>query len=106
MQEVGKKTGDLVSNNNNNNNNNKLITTIKVFPIPYAPEFYRKEVYNNNNNNSINNNNSNDNNNNNNKFRSDVADMKNSVADRGNAQASCGLLCYYYYYYCFYCYDK
>ena len=45
--EAGKATGDL------------------VFPIPYAPEFYRKE------------------------FKSEVADMKNSVADRMNAQASC-----------------
>lgn len=34
-------------------------------PIPYAPEFFRDE------------------------FKSKVADMKNSVADRGNAQASC-----------------
>jgi len=36
-----------------------------VHPIPYCPEFYRNE------------------------FKSQVADMKNSVADRGNAQASC-----------------
>jgi probable aminopeptidase NPEPL1 len=36
-----------------------------TFPVPYCPEFYRNE------------------------FRSTVADMKNSVADRGNAQASC-----------------
>lgn len=36
-----------------------------VFPVPYCPEFYRNE------------------------FRSVVADMKNSVADRGNAQTSC-----------------
>lgn len=36
-----------------------------VFPLPYCPEFYRNE------------------------FRSQVADMKNSVADRSNAQASC-----------------
>jgi probable aminopeptidase NPEPL1 len=36
-----------------------------AFPIPYCPEFYRNE------------------------FRSVVADMKNSVADRSNAQASC-----------------
>jgi probable aminopeptidase NPEPL1 len=36
-----------------------------TFPIPYCPEFYRNE------------------------FRSTVADMKNSVADRGNAQSSC-----------------
>lgn len=34
-------------------------------PIPYAPEFFRNE------------------------FKSSVADMKNSVADRGNAQSSC-----------------
>ena len=34
-------------------------------PLPYCPEFYRNE------------------------FRSKVADMKNSVADRGNAQSSC-----------------
>ena len=34
-------------------------------PLPYAPEFYRNE------------------------FKSKVADMKNSVKDRGNAQASC-----------------
>ena len=44
---VGKSTGDL------------------VHPIPFAPEFYRKE------------------------FKSEVADMKNSVADRSNAQSSC-----------------
>jgi len=36
-----------------------------VFPVPYCPEFYRKE------------------------YKSEVADMKNSVADRGNAQVSC-----------------
>jgi probable aminopeptidase NPEPL1 len=36
-----------------------------TFPVPYCPEFYRNE------------------------FRSQVADMKNSVADRGNAQTSC-----------------
>mmetsp|Transcript_402 Transcript_402/g.443 ORF Transcript_402/g.443 Transcript_402/m.443 type:complete len:517 (+) Transcript_402:123-1673(+) len=36
-----------------------------TFPIPYVPEFYRNE------------------------FRSVVADMKNSVADRSNAQSSC-----------------
>jgi probable aminopeptidase NPEPL1 len=36
-----------------------------VFPLPFAPEFYRKE------------------------FRSKVADMKNSVKDRSNAQTSC-----------------
>jgi probable aminopeptidase NPEPL1 len=36
-----------------------------VHPLPYAPEFFRKE------------------------FRSVVADMKNSVKDRANAQASC-----------------
>ncbi|MFT4540114.1 MAG: putative aminopeptidase NPEPL1 [Planctomycetota bacterium] len=35
------------------------------FPLPFAPEFYRSE------------------------FRSKVAHMKNSVADRANAQASC-----------------
>jgi probable aminopeptidase NPEPL1 len=34
-------------------------------PLPYVPEFHRKE------------------------FRSQVADMKNSVKDRGNAQSSC-----------------
>lgn len=36
-----------------------------VHPVPYAPELFRNE------------------------FRSSVADMKNSVADRGNAQVSC-----------------
>eukprot|EP01035_Chromulina_nebulosa_P018028 gene18028-23669_t len=36
-----------------------------TFPIPYCPEFYRPE------------------------YKSQVADMKNSVADRANAQASC-----------------
>ena len=36
-----------------------------VFPLPFAPEFYRKE------------------------FKSKVADMKNSVKDRSNAQTSC-----------------
>ena len=36
-----------------------------VHPLPYAPEFYRKE------------------------FKSKVADMKNSVKDRSNAQSSC-----------------
>jgi probable aminopeptidase NPEPL1 len=36
-----------------------------VHPLPYVPEFFRKE------------------------FRSVVADMKNSVKDRMNAQASC-----------------
>jgi probable aminopeptidase NPEPL1 len=36
-----------------------------IFPVPYCPEFYRNE------------------------FRSTIADMKNSVADRGNAQVSC-----------------
>ncbi|MCB9688451.1 MAG: leucyl aminopeptidase family protein [Alphaproteobacteria bacterium] len=36
-----------------------------AFPIPYAPEFFRGE------------------------FRSPVADMRNSVKDRSNAQASC-----------------
>jgi probable aminopeptidase NPEPL1 len=36
-----------------------------TFPVPYCPEFYRNE------------------------FRSSVADMKNSVADRSNAQVSC-----------------
>jgi probable aminopeptidase NPEPL1 len=44
---VGLRTGDL------------------VHPLPYCPEFYRKE------------------------FKSTVADMKNSVKDRMNAQASC-----------------
>lgn len=41
------------------------VTGDLTFPIPYCPEFYRAE------------------------FKSVVADMKNSVADRGNAQASC-----------------
>lgn len=36
-----------------------------VHPLPYCPEFYRKE------------------------FKSQVADMKNSVKDRSNAQSSC-----------------
>jgi len=36
-----------------------------VHPLPYCPEFFRKE------------------------FKSVVADMKNSVKDRGNAQSSC-----------------
>lgn len=36
-----------------------------TFPVPFAPELFRQE------------------------FRSTVADMKNSVADRGNAQTSC-----------------
>ncbi len=36
-----------------------------VHPLPYAPEFFRKE------------------------FKSEVADMKNSVKDRMNAQSSC-----------------
>jgi len=36
-----------------------------TFPVPFAPELFRAE------------------------FRSAVADMKNSVADRGNAQCSC-----------------
>ena len=36
-----------------------------VHPLPYVPEFYRKE------------------------FKSEVADMKNSVKDRMNAQSSC-----------------
>ena len=36
-----------------------------VYPLPYCPEFYKNE------------------------FRSVIADMKNSVADRTNAQASC-----------------
>ena len=36
-----------------------------VHPLPYAPELYRKE------------------------FKSKVADMKNSVKDRMNAQTSC-----------------
>ena len=36
-----------------------------VHPIPYCPEFYRGE------------------------YTSKIADMKNSVADRNNAQASC-----------------
>ncbi len=36
-----------------------------VHPLPFAPEFYQRE------------------------FRSDVADMKNSVKDRANAQSSC-----------------
>ena len=36
-----------------------------VHPLPYCPEFFRSE------------------------FKSAVADMKNSVADRGNAQSSC-----------------
>lgn len=44
---AGKETGDL------------------VHPLPYCPEFFRKE------------------------FRSQVADMKNSVKDRSNAQSSC-----------------
>jgi len=44
---TGKATGDL------------------VHPLPYAPEFYRKE------------------------FKSEVADLKNSVKDRMNAQSSC-----------------
>ena len=44
---AGKFTGDL------------------VFPIPYCPEFYKRE------------------------FESEVADMKNSVSCRMNAQASC-----------------
>lgn len=45
--DVGKATGDL------------------VHPLPYVPEFYRKE------------------------FRSEIADLKNSVKDRMNAQTSC-----------------
>ena len=45
--QVGRETGDL------------------VHPLPYCPEFFRKE------------------------FRSVVADMKNSVKDRLNAQSSC-----------------
>jgi probable aminopeptidase NPEPL1 len=36
-----------------------------VHPLPYCPEFYRRE------------------------FKSEVADMKNSVKDRANAQSSC-----------------
>jgi probable aminopeptidase NPEPL1 len=36
-----------------------------AFPLPYVPEFYRRE------------------------FRSEVADLKNSVKDRSNAQSSC-----------------
>ena len=44
---IGRKTGDL------------------VHPLPYCPEFYRKE------------------------FKSPVADLKNSVKDRMNAQSSC-----------------
>ncbi|MCA9537662.1 MAG: leucyl aminopeptidase family protein, partial [Myxococcales bacterium] len=44
---AGRKTGDL------------------VHPLPYCPEFYRKE------------------------FKSPVADLKNSVKDRMNAQSSC-----------------
>jgi probable aminopeptidase NPEPL1 len=36
-----------------------------VFPLPYAPELYRRE------------------------FKSAVADMKNSVKDRNNAQSAC-----------------
>ena len=44
---LGKRTGDL------------------VHPLPYAPEFYRKE------------------------FSSRVADLRNSVKDRANAQSSC-----------------
>ncbi len=36
-----------------------------VFPLPFAPEFYRAE------------------------FKSEVADMRNSVANRSNAQVSC-----------------
>ncbi|MCP3917541.1 MAG: leucyl aminopeptidase family protein [bacterium] len=47
MVEAGRTTGDL------------------VHPLPFAPEFYKKE------------------------FSSEVADMKNSVADRMNAQSSC-----------------
>eukprot|EP01138_Halocafeteria_seosinensis_P001126 gb/GECG01001152.1/.p1 GENE.gb/GECG01001152.1/~~gb/GECG01001152.1/.p1 ORF type:complete len:532 (+),score=55.03 gb/GECG01001152.1/:1-1596(+) len=47
MIKCGKHTGDL------------------VHPLPFAPEFYRKE------------------------FGSPVADMKNSVANRSNAQSSC-----------------
>ncbi|MHC4375369.1 MAG: M17 family metallopeptidase [Planctomycetota bacterium] len=45
--QAGKRSGDL------------------VHPLPYCPEFYRKE------------------------FESKVADMKNSVKDRANAQSSC-----------------
>lgn len=45
--EAGRRSGDL------------------SFPIPYCPEFFRKE------------------------FKSEVADMKNSVKDRMNAQSSC-----------------
>lgn len=45
--EVGRRTGDL------------------VHPLPYAPEFYRKE------------------------FGSGIADMRNSVKNRANAQSSC-----------------
>ena len=47
LVELGKRTGDL------------------VHPLPYAPEFYRKE------------------------FHSRVADLRNSVKDRANAQSSC-----------------
>jgi len=47
LVDLGKRTGDL------------------VYPLPYAPEFYRKE------------------------FHSRVADLRNSVKDRANAQSSC-----------------
>lgn len=47
MVDLGRQTGDL------------------VHPLPFAPEFYRKE------------------------FKSQVADLRNSVKDRANAQSSC-----------------
>ena len=42
-----------------------ILTGDLVHPLPYCPEFFRKE------------------------FKSQVADMKNSVKDRANAQSSC-----------------
>jgi probable aminopeptidase NPEPL1 len=65
---TGKKFGAVMTNSDKLEDLSRSVGVYSgdlVHPIPYCPEFFRAE------------------------FASSVADMKNSVADRGNAQCSC-----------------
>lgn len=65
---TGKKFGAVMTNSEALEDLSRAVGAYSgdlVHPIPYCPEFFRAE------------------------FKSAVADMKNSVADRGNAQCSC-----------------
>ena len=65
---TGKKFGAVMTNDEALEDLGRSVGVFSgdlVHPIPYCPEFFRAE------------------------FASSVADMKNSVADRGNAQCSC-----------------